>query len=85
MTTLMITLVNDHSIHVEGDQHHTEGDWDGKSGWNCLASDRKAFGGGRSRYSRAKLQSDDDAFDDFEVKKSFNDFKETVAKGRLQK
>ena len=36
------------------DQHHTEDDPK-----ICLASDRRVFCGGRSRYSRAELQSDD--------------------------
>ena len=45
-------LVNDHSFNVDGER-------DGKSGWKCLASDRRVFCGGRSRYSRAELQSDD--------------------------
>ena len=35
------------------DQHHTEDDPK-----ICLASDRRVFCGGRSRYSRAELQSD---------------------------
>ena len=53
-----LRVVNDHSIDAD-DQYHTESDRNRNSQWRCLASDRRVFCGGRSRYSRAELQSGD--------------------------